>query len=107
MEAPEPDDPWIAPASEPWEDSWPGVVGFVAVLVFHGLAAISASVWGVGAWLTAFGLLQLGFLVPLVALMVWRGAPRSAVVGVFCGAALAFLGNVALVAVSGWGASLV
>ncbi|MCB9679643.1 MAG: hypothetical protein H6737_31340 [Alphaproteobacteria bacterium] len=104
---PEADDPWAAPLADPMENPVPALLGFAAVMVLHVAFGIGSANGGFWLWTNAFGLLQLVFLVPLVALMVWRRAPRAAVVGVFFGAALAFVVNVVLVALRGLGASLV
>ncbi len=116
------DDPWRAPVStdsptlrsdppqpapsdaDEWFDasSW---AGLFAVGVAHALVAAAVLAMGDAFplnWPAAFGIFQLTFLVPLVLVLIWRGAPRQAVVGVFAGAAIAFLANGAFIAVVGW-----
>ena len=118
------DDPWRAPArseppagerertpvprsaDEPWFDasSW---AGLFAVGVAHVLVAVGVTALGDAVplnWPAAFGIFQLTFLVPLVVILIWRGAPRQAVVGVLVGAGLAFLANGAFIALVGWDA---
>lgn len=117
------DDPWRAPAPSeppagarqrtpepgPEEALWTGAswAGLFAVVVAHVLVALGVTALGDAIplnWPAAFGIFQLTFLVPLVAILVWRGAPRQAVVGVLVGAGLAFLANGAFIAIVGWDA---
>lgn len=85
----------------------PGLLGFLAVMLLHIGMSAGASLAGFELWFVGFGVFQLGFLVPLVVVMIWRGAPREAVVGVFVAAALGFAANAAWIALSGLSAGLV
>lgn len=60
-------------------------------LVVAAIAAIHPTVWA--TWFGGFGLLQLVYVGPLAGVAASRGASRGFVVGVFCGAALAFVAN--------------